>query len=139
MKLAAKVSNTSVLHFNDLGADIKGVSPQEKMIALAPGEAVYIPNQSGVLFSAWQGDAKRYQAAGLLDVNDDVVLANAGTFDVMHNFNFLPTVTVNKLVGGVWTLAVNGTDYTAVTNAVMTTTTITNISGGQLEFMIMVG
>jgi hypothetical protein len=131
MKFAAKVSNTSVLHFNDLGADIKGVSLQEKGIALSPGQSVYLPDQSGVLYSATKGDAKRYAAAGLLDIDDSVAIG--ATVVLTHNFNIIPKVSVAKYVGVTWVAALVGTDYTATTNAAKTQTTIVNISGAILS------
>ena len=61
MKFTAKTSNTTRLLFNDLGKDVKGVSPQEKFIALDAGDSVYLPDSSGVLYSAMEGDARRYE------------------------------------------------------------------------------
>ena len=138
MKFTAKTSNTTRLLFNDLGKDVKGVSPQEKFIALDAGDSVYLPDSSGVLYSAMEGDARRYEDNNLLDVNDIENLANAATYVVQHNFNYVPTVSVSKKVGSDWHQALVGTDYTAVTNAALTQTTITNVSGGTLDFYIRV-
>jgi len=134
MKFTAKSANTKRLMFNDLGADIKGVSLQEKNIALNPGQSVYLPDQSGVLFSATSGDAKRYAAAGLLDINDSVAIG--ATLVATHNFNIVPTVSVAKLVAGAWVAALVGTDYTASTNAAMTITTVVNLAGVELNVRI---
>lgn len=140
MKFHAKSSNTSNLMFNDLGKDVKGVSPQEKNVTLLPGESVYMPDQSGVLYSAWKGDAHRYAAAGLLDVNDTIVLAAPGPVVINHNFGFVPTVTVAVQTGVtpaiINTQAVVGTDYTAVTDEVMNTTTLTFAAAGTFYIRI---
>lgn len=134
MKFTAKSANTKRLMFNDLGKDVKGVSPQEKNIALNPGASVYLPDQSGVLYSATKGDAKKFAAAGLLDINDTVAVA--ATLVATHNFNIVPTVSVAKggaLGAGPWVAALVGTDYTASTNAAMTETTVVNLSGEVLN------
>jgi len=131
MKLTAKSANTERLTFNDLGTDIKGVSSQEKNVALNPGQSIYLPDQSGVLYSVTKGDAKRYAAAGLLDIDDTV--AAAGTLVAVHNFNIVPTVNCAKLVAGAWVAALVGTDYTASTNAALTTTTVVNLAGVDLK------
>jgi hypothetical protein len=141
MKFTAKVANTEVLTFNDLGTDIKGVSSQEKNLHLSPGASIYLPDQSGVLYSVTKGDAKRYAAAGLLDINDTV--AAAGTLVAIHQFNVAPTVSCVKHVGINWVAALVGTDYTALTNAAavaiggvtypaLSVTTVANLSGVDL-------
>ena len=134
MKFTAKSANTKNLSFNDLGKDVKGVSPQEKSITLKPGQSVYLPDQSGVLYSATKGDAKKYAAAGLLDINDSIAIG--GTLVATHNFNIVPTVSAAKQVGVTWVAALVGTDYTATTNAAMTETTIVNLSGAVLNVRI---
>ena len=130
MKFTAKVANTSRLTFNDLGTDIKGVSSQEKNVALNPGDSIYLPDQSGVLYSASKGDAKRYAAAGLLDINE-IILAAGAPITAIHNFNYVPTVYCTKLVGGAWVKALDA-DYTVSTNAAMTTTVITRVVAADL-------
>ena len=147
MKFTANPANVGTLTFNDLGTDIKGVSSQEKNLHLSPGASIYLPDQSGVLYSATKGDAKRYAAAGLLDINDTAVaLANAGTIVMIHNFNIIPNVTVLKLVGINWVpvLAANVTVETnaapvvigAVTYPALCVTTVTNVSGGALTLQV---
>jgi len=131
MKFTAKTTNTSVLHFNDLGPDVKGVSPQEKGIALSAGQSMYLPDQSGVLYSASKGDAKRYAAAGLLDIDDTIAIG--ATVVLTHNFNYIPTVAAAKLVGVTWVEAQPAIAYTATTNAAKTATTIVNLSGAVLS------
>ena len=79
-------------------------------------------------------DAKKYKDAGLLRVND--LVPAAGTLVATHNFNFVPVVTVSKLVGGAWVAALVGTDYTATTNAAMTETTVVNLAGVDLNVRI---
>jgi len=72
-----------------------------------------------------------------LQVGDVETIANAGTLTITHNFNYVPTVNAVKDDTG-WVQAVNGTDYTAVTNAALTETVFTNVSGGELDFIINV-
>jgi hypothetical protein len=146
MKFTAKAGNNGVLTFNDLGTDIKGVSSQEKNLHLNPGASIYLPDQSGVLYSVTKGDAKRYADAGLLDINDTAVaLANNGTIVMTHNFNVIPNVTVLKLVGGVTWDPVLAADVTIKTNAVavgnqppLTVTTVKNVSGGALTLQVRI-
>ena len=141
MKFAAKTTNTRRLTFNDLGYVIKGVSTDAvpNMLALDAGESVYLANTSGVLYSSQYGDARKYEAASLLDVNDIVTLANNAELTITHNFKFIPQISVSKDVAGSWVGAVAGTDYTATTNAALTETKIKNISGGSLKFYVNIG
>jgi hypothetical protein len=140
MKFTAKAANDGVLTFNDLGTDIKGVSSQEKNTHLSPGVSVYLPDQSGVLYSATKGDAKRYKDAGLLDVNDTVAIG--GTLVAIHQFNIVPNIAISKQVGINWVPAL-AADVTVTTNAnpvvvggvtypAMCVTTIVNGSGALL-------
>lgn len=128
------IAPTGKLEFNDLGKVTKGVSPQERFIALDPTESVYLPDGQDVMYSAQSGDAHRYKNAGLITINDTVNAA--ATLVATHNLGFIPVVTVAKLVGGAWVAALVGTDYTATTNAAMTETTIVNLSGVQLNVRI---
>lgn len=139
MKFEAKVGNIERLTFNDLGKDVRGVAPEEKHIALDPGESIYLLNSSGVLYSAMSGDARKYEDAGLLDINDIVALANNAELTITHNFMFVPPVAVSKKVATDWVGAIPGTDYTATTNAALTETVIKNISGGPLDFYVNIG
>lgn len=139
MKFTAKTTNTTRLLFNDLGKVVKGVSPQEQFVALDKGESVYLPNMSGVLYSAQSGDARRYEDGTLLDINDIETLANGAELTIAHNFKYIPQLMVCKKVGSDWVQAVPGTDYDATTNAALTTTTIKNISGGSLDFYVNIG
>ena len=139
MKFAAKVGNTERLTFNDLGKDVRGVAPEEKHIALDPGESIYMLNSSGVLYSAMAGDARRYEDNNLLDINDIVTLANNAELTIVHNFKFVPPIFVAKKVAGNWVGATPGTDYTATTNAALTQTVVKNISGGPLDFYVNIG
>ena len=139
MKFKAKDANTQRLLFNDIGKITKGVSPQEQFIALDAGESVYLPNSKEVCYSATTGDARKYEDASLLDVNDIESLANDAELTITHNFKFVPTLSVSKKVSTDWVEAVPGTDYTATTNAALTETVIKNISGGTLDFYINIG
>ena len=139
MKFKAKTTNTSVLTFNDLGKDVKGVSPEEKHITLAAGESVYLTEGEGVLYSATAGDAHKYAAANLLEINDTIALANNAELTITHNFGIIPNVTVAKNVAGSWVGALIVTDYTVTTNAAMTQTKVKNVSGGALTFNVRIG
>ena len=139
MKFAAKGGNARRLTFNDLGKDVRGVAPEEKHIALDPGESIYMLNSSGVLFSAMAGDARRYEDASLLDINDIVTLANSAELTITHNFKFIPPISVSKMTKAGWVQAINGTEYTATTDAALSVTTIKNISGGPLDFYVNIG
>lgn len=133
MKFAAKSSNTDRLLFNDLGNVIKGVSPDAvpNMIALDPGDSVYLLNTSGVLYSASKGDARKYEDAGLLDINDVATLAVSETIVMEHNFKIIPSVQVMKKSGSDWVPAVIGTDVDITTNEALTTTTVTCLVAGE--------
>lgn len=123
MKFKAKTSNTTDLEFNDLGTVVRGVSPQQVFLRLSPGEEVYLPDTTGVLYSALSGDAKKFANAGLLEINDRLT---AASLTIPHNFGRVPTVTVSKLSGTDWIPAL-AADVTIVTNAAMTSTVITNV------------
>jgi hypothetical protein len=131
-------STSGRLLFNDLGKVTKGVAPDEQHIALDYLESLYLPDSGEVLFSAQKGDIKRYAGAGLLEVNEPKTLANAAALTMIHNFNYVPNVTAVKKSGVTWIQAVCGVDYTAVTNAALTETVFTNISGGALDFIIRI-
>jgi len=137
MKFKAKSTNTAKLYFNDLGSVIKGVSPDAlpMAITLDAGESIYLPNSSGVLYSVAFGDAKRFAAAGLLEIDD--VVAAAGVLTVAHNFGRVPTLTVAKKSGSTWVDAIAGTDYTTVTNAARTETVITNAAA--VDILVNIG
>lgn len=141
MKFTAKTANTRRLLFNDLGKVIKGVAPDALPLAIAldPGDSRYLANSGGVMFSAQIGDARKYEDASLLDINDIVNLANNAELAITHNFKYVPQMMVCKKVSTDWVEAVPGTDYTATTNAALTTTTIKNISGGTLDFYVNIG
>lgn len=137
MKFKAKSSNTTDLEFNDLGTVVRGVSPQQVFLRLSPGEAVYLPDTTGVLYSALSGDAKKFADHGYLEINDDLTLANTAALTVAHGFGWVPTVTVSKRSGDTWIPAL-AADVTIVTNDAKTSTVITNVSGGALRFYISV-
>jgi len=139
MKFTANSANTERLLFNDLGKINKGVSQQEQSIALDAGESVYLPNSLEVCYSATSGDARKYEDASLLDINDIETLANDAEMTIAHNFKFLPNVTVYKKVSTDWVEALVGTDYTATNNAAMTELVVKNISGGTLDLYVNVG
>jgi hypothetical protein len=128
------------LEFNDLGSYTKGVSPQPIFVNLNPGDAVYLPDSGEAMFSAQAGDAHRYAKAGLLAVNETVTLGAAATYTINHNFGFLPRVTVARLNAGHWQDC--GFDVvatvSAVSNAAMTQTVITNVSAGGLTLHIRI-
>jgi hypothetical protein len=128
------------LEFNDLGKVVKGVSPQEKFIALDPTESVYLPDGQEVMFSAQAGDAKRYKNAGLVVVNETVTIADTASITLTHGFGFLPKLTIARDSSGSWEdISFLATDLvTVITNAAMTETIITNISGGDLTLHIRI-
>ena len=126
------------LLFNDLGKVTKGVAPDEQHVALDPGASLYLPDSGEVLFSAQKGDIKRYAGAGLLEVNEPKTLANAASLTIVHGFNYVPNVTAVKKSGVTWIQAAAGTDFRAVTDALLTETIFTNISGGALDFIIRI-
>jgi len=133
------IGTTGNVEFNDLGAVIKGVSPIDRKVTLKVGDSVYIPDTGDVLFSSQAGDGHRFAKAGLVAVNDTVTLANAATFVIAHNFNFVPKVVVAYDNAGTWVDAAFMTGkVTAVTNAALTETTITNVSGGALTLLIRI-
>jgi hypothetical protein len=138
MKITSLMSS-GVLEFNDLGSRIKGVSPVIRDIRLNAGQSVYLLETSEVLLSAQSGDIARYVAAAKVSVNDQATLANAAGVTLTHNFGFLPNVTVVKGAGVAPVACVIGVDITIAHNAAYTTTTITNISGGPLDFDIRIG
>jgi hypothetical protein len=139
MKITSLMSS-GVLEFNDLGSYIKGVSPVIRDIRLNPGQSIYLLETSEVLLSAQSGDIARYaKAPAKISVNDTVVLANAAGVTLTHNFGILPNVTVIKGAGVAPVACVIGVDITIAHNAAYTTTTVTNISGGQLTFGIRIG
>ena len=135
MKFTANPANVGTLTFNDLGTDIKGVSSQEKNVRLDAGESIYLPDQSGVLYSATVGDAKRYAAAGKLTINE-IILNGGAPITAIHNFNIVPTVSCAKLVGGAWVTAAPIADYTVSTNAALTTTIVTRVCAADLYVRI---
>jgi len=140
MKFKAKSANTTVLEFNDLGTIVKGVSPQQIFLNLKPGDIAYLQDTTGVLQSVASGDAARFAAAGLLEINEQtavgagLVVGAGGTVTYIHNFNVIPTVTVYALAGGAWVTAAG---ITISTNAALTTTVITSAGGG--TYLIRIG
>jgi len=128
------------LEFNDLGKVVKAVAPQQRYVNLNPTDFVYLPDGQDVMYSVQAGDAKRFKANGLLAVNDTVTLADAASVTLTHNFNFLPKVTIARNVAGVWedVAFVASNLVTVKTNANMTETVITNVSGGALTLHIRI-
>lgn len=124
---------TGRLEFNDLGNYIKGVSPQARLIALNAGESMYLAETGDVLLSAQAGDIYKFAKAGKIAVNDTVALAGGGTFTIVHNFNYLPKVTVAKNVAGAWVVA---TDVTVSTNAAMTQTVVTVVGAATYQIRV---
>ncbi|MDO8640921.1 MAG: hypothetical protein Q7R33_05205 [Nitrosarchaeum sp.] len=138
MKITSLLSS-GVLEFNDLGSQIKGVSPEIRDIKLSAGASKYLVETSEVLLSAQSGDIHRFAAASKISVNDrSLALANLGTVVMAHNFGYIPTVTVVKDPTGTPTTAVLGTDYAVTHNTTYMTTTVQNISGGPLSFDVRV-
>lgn len=141
MKFKAKAANTTVLEFNDLGTIVKGVSPQQIFLNLKAGDIAFLPEITGVLQSVQSGDAHRYAAAGLLEINEQtasgagLVVGAGGTVTYVHNFGYIPNVSVSKLVGGAWVSPAVG-DITLSTNAAMSTTVITSAAGGTFSIRI---
>jgi roadblock/LC7 domain-containing protein len=128
------------LEFNDLGKVIKGVSPQDRFVALDPTESVYLPDGQDVMYSAQTGDAKKYKGAGLIAINDTVNIAAAASVTLTHGFGFLPKVTIARLSAGVWedVSFVASNLVTVKTNAAMTETIITNVSVAALDLHIRI-
>jgi roadblock/LC7 domain-containing protein len=130
---------SSTLEISDCGTYVKGITPQQRFVNLKQGDSVYLPDGSDVMYSAQAGDAHRYAAAGVVAVNDTVQLANAAAYTIAHNFNFLPKVTVAYNNGGVWEdCGFETGKVTVKTNAAMTQTVITNVSGGALTLHIRI-
>ena len=132
-----KNEGTKELGFNDLGSEIKGVSPTARNVVLREGDEVYLPETGNVLLSAQKGDAKRYSDASELSVNDTVSLANAAVKTITHNFNYLPVVTV-AILDTDWRVATTA-EVEVRTNADLTETTVKNVSGATADFMIRIG
>jgi hypothetical protein len=128
------------LEFNDLGKVVKGVTPQERFIALDPTESVYLPDGQDVMYSAQTGDARKYKNAGLIVINENAIVPDASSITLTHGFGFLPKVTIARDSQGVWEdisfLATNL--ITVKTNSAMTETIIANISGGPLTLHIRI-
>jgi len=140
MKLT-HIGSSGRLEFNDLGKVVKAVAPQERNVALNPGQSIYITDGQDVMYSAQAGDAKKFAAAGLLAVNDIVTgLANAATFVIDHGYGFIPSVTIARDNAGVWedVTFVATNLVTVKTNVAMTQTIVTNVSGGALTLNIRV-
>lgn len=117
------IATVGNLEFNDLGMVTKGVSLQPRYITLLPGESEYLPDGQDVMYSAQQGDAYKYQKAGLLSINDVFVLtATSGltpAATIAHGFGYIPTVKVAQFnnaantTGGVTVIQSNNGSYTA--------------------------
>ena len=127
-----KITNltTETLEFNDLGSHIKGVSLVIRDIKLSAGASKYLVETGEVLLSAQEGDIKRFVAAGKLSINDTVAVG--ATLTAVHNFNYIPTVSVSKVSGANFVPAL-AADYTATTNAALTTTVVVNLAGVALK------
>jgi hypothetical protein len=121
MKITSLVA-TGVLEFNDFGTYIKGVSPILRSIRLDPGASLYLVETSEVLLSAQAGDIYRFEKAGKISVNDEVVLGAGANVVLTHNFNFQPQVSVIKVTAG--------PTYTDVTAAADLTITHTKTTVG---------
>lgn len=137
-----KITNltTETLLFNDLGKQVKGVSPVERFIRLGANDSMYLLETSDVLLSAQSGDIKRFADAGKLSVNDRALaVANSGTVVIIHNFGLIPNVTVVIDPTGTPTAAIIGTDVTVTHSTNYNVTTVTNISGGALNLDIRIG
>lgn len=135
MKITSLVAS-GILEFNDLGSRIKGVSPQIRDIKLNPGESKYLVETSEVLLSAQDGDIYRFKAASKISVNDTATVANGATIVMNHNFGFVPQVTViNTATGAVVPVSAA---MTVVSNAALTTTTVTNVSLGTVTLAVRV-
>ena len=119
-------SATGRLEFNDLGSSLHAVGYEARNIALSAGESMYLVETGDVLLSAQSGDIHKFAKAGKITVNDS--WTGAAPLVMTHNFNFIPKVSVSKLVGGAWVGAIEVTDYTVSTNAAMTVTTVTAVA-----------
>lgn len=138
MKITNLTSETLIL--NDLGKEIKGVSPIDRVNRLSSAQSIYLLDTSEVLLSAQTGDIRRFVAAGKMSVNDRALaVANAGTVVMTHHFKIVPNVTVILDPTGSPIQAIVGTDITIEHDTDYNTTTITNISGGALDMDIRIG
>jgi hypothetical protein len=139
MKIKSLISS-GTLTFNDLGSQIKGVSPVSRSIRLGPGDSLYLLETSEVLLSAQFGDIKRYKEDGLISVNDRfTAIVATGTVTINHDFGIIPKVVVILDPTGTPTEAVNGTDVTITHNIAYTSTTITNITAGAINMDVRIG
>ena len=139
MKFKNVSAVSSTLEISDCGTYVKGVTPQQRFVNLKQGDSVYLPDGSDVMYSAQAGDAHRYKVAGVVAINESVQLANAAIYTIVHNFNFLPKVTVAYDNAGVWEdCGFETGKVTVTTNAALTTTKITNVSGGALTLHIRI-
>lgn len=137
-----KITNltTETLLFNDLGKQVKGVSPVDRAIRLGANDSTYLLETSDVLLSAQSGDIKRFKDAGKISVNDRFLAVAAGADAVVtHNFGMIPNVTVILDPTGTPTVAVLGTDVTIVHDADYNVTTITNKTAGAVDMDVRIG
>ena len=138
MKITSLVAS-GILEFNDLGTQIKGVSPQIRDIKLNPGQSKYLLETSEVLLSAQSGDIRRFLTAVKISVNDSLSLGNGDALVINHNFGIVPNVTVIKNPTTAPETVSAGATLTVTHNTAYTTTTVTNVSLGTLRFDVRVG
>lgn len=137
MKLK-NIGPTQKLEFNDLGKVTKGVSPQDQFVALKPGDSVYLPDSGEVMFSAKSGDAARYAAHGLLQVNETLTIAAGASAVIVHNFGYLPSITVALSANGWKDLSFTDGIVEVVTNVALKETTITNPGVAAITVMVRI-
>jgi hypothetical protein len=143
MKITSLVA-TGVLEFNDFGTYIKGVSPILRSIRLDPGASLYLVETSEVLLSAQAGDIYRFEKAGKISVNDEVVLGAGANVVLTHNFNFQPQVSVIKVTAGpVYTdvtasadLTITHTKTTVGLTTMYTAVKIVSAAGGTFDIRL---
>jgi hypothetical protein len=143
MKITSLVA-AGVLEFNDLGSYIKGVSPVLRSIRLDPGASLYLVDTGKVLLSAQAGDIYRFEKAGKISINDEVVLGMGGSITLTHNFNFQPIVSAVKVEAGpVYTDATKTADLvithlktTVGLTTMYTGVTIVSTAGGTFDIRL---
>lgn len=140
-----KVTNISAspIYLKDLKfiaqAQTEGRRGEDRYIA--PGGHVYLPNTSQVLRSAYDGDLRAWLEAGVVTLDDTLTLAAGASTTLQHGFGYAPVVHVLKKVGATWVDATGTFDAVhtvkpGVTAQIFEAVTITNTTGGSLNFHI---
>jgi len=127
-----KVTNVSQynLYLHDLrvthASQVEGRPGEDRY--LGPGHSVYLPNTSEVVRSAAKGDLRKWRDNGIVELEDEEVLAANGspgdTVILTHDLGLPPAVYVLKQVGLTWVDATGTVDISH--GQTFNTTTITN-------------